>query len=69
MIADLDDEIRERADECRREAARATKAADVMAWLSLADEWRKVGQANEIDSKTITATHAAAEHRSPFALV
>jgi hypothetical protein len=68
MLTDIAEEVRERADECRREAARATNAADVVAWLSLADEWRQLEQANDIDCATIAVAHAA-EGRTPFALI
>ena len=37
MSDNLIDEVLERAAECRREAAQATNAADVVAWLSLAN--------------------------------
>jgi hypothetical protein len=46
------DGVYERADECRREAARATNAADVLAWLSLADEWRRLAQTSDSDLGT-----------------
>ena len=47
-MSDLD-EVLERANECRREAARSTNAADVIAWLSLADEWRRLGESGDPD--------------------
>jgi hypothetical protein len=49
MFADLKDEASERAEECRREAARAINTIDVLAWLSLADEWRKLSQSTVVD--------------------
>ena len=58
MFTDLD-EARERAEECRREAARAIHTIDVLAWLSLADEWRKLAQARDVDYPIIAATQAA----------
>jgi hypothetical protein len=47
MFANFNDEACERAEECRREAARASNTVDVVAWLSLADDWRKLSQAND----------------------
>jgi hypothetical protein len=49
MFANFKDEAWERAEECRREAARASNTVDVIAWLSLADEWRKLRQGNDSD--------------------
>jgi hypothetical protein len=69
MFTDVTEEVRVRADECRREAARATNAADVMAWLSLADEWRKLSRADDGDCATILTTRAAADTRVSLALV
>jgi hypothetical protein len=50
------DEARERAEECRREAARAINTVDVVAWLSQADEWRKLGQAGDMGHPVIAAS-------------
>jgi hypothetical protein len=49
----------ERADECRREAAQATNAADVVAWLSLADQWRQLGQDNNAGAEGAEPRHRA----------
>jgi hypothetical protein len=35
------------ADECRRQAERATNPFDTEAWLRLAGEWIKLAQASE----------------------
>jgi hypothetical protein len=53
MFSNLRDEAWERAEECRREAARAINNVDVIAWLSLADEWRKLSRATDIDHPVI----------------
>ena len=63
MFSDRADEARERFEECRREAARATNAVDVVAWLSLADEWRKLAQATDIDLKVLAAASATQKER------
>ena len=65
MFADLDEAL-ERAEECRREAARAIHTIDVLAWLSLADEWRKLAQTREIDYPVIAATQAAQDQPRSF---
>jgi hypothetical protein len=55
MFANLEDEAQERAEDCRREARNAIKAADVLAWLSLADEWRKLADVQNVDCTVIAA--------------
>jgi hypothetical protein len=66
MFADLD-EARERAEQCRREAARAIHTVDVVAWLSLADEWRKLAQASDdINYPVIAARQAAQDQPGAF---
>ena len=59
MSDNLGDEVLERADECRREAAQATNAADVVAWLSIADEWRKLGQDDNARAEGAEPRHRA----------
>jgi hypothetical protein len=59
MFSNLKDEAWERAEECRREAARAMNKVDVIAWLSLADEWRKLSQTTDIDLPVIAGRHTA----------
>ena len=66
MFADLDD-AREYAEECRREAERAIHTVDVLAWLSLADEWRKLAQAPKIEYPVIAAAQAAQDQAGAFA--
>jgi hypothetical protein len=65
MFADLDEAL-ERAEECRREAARAIHTVDVVAWLSLADEWRKLAQARDVDYPVIAARQAAQDQPGAF---
>jgi hypothetical protein len=60
MFSDLADAARERAEECRREAVSAMGADDAIAWLSLADEWRKVAQATAIDYAAVAPTNGDA---------
>jgi hypothetical protein len=66
MFLDLD-EARQRAEQCRREAQRAIHTVDVLAWLSLADEWRKLALASDdIDYPMITATPAIQDAAGSF---
>ena len=58
MFGNIEDEAHERAEECRREAKNVIKGADVLAWLSLADEWRKLADVRNVDRTMIDATHA-----------
>ena len=57
MFGNIEDEAHERAEECRREAKNVIKGADVLAWLSLADEWRKLAEVSNVD-RTVAARQA-----------
>jgi hypothetical protein len=59
MEINMVDESLERAEECRRLAAKAISTADAIAWLSLADEWRKLGQVTDVAHTLVAATQAA----------
>jgi hypothetical protein len=59
MFSNLRDEAWERAEECRREAAQAINKVDVIAWLSLADEWRKLSRPTDIDHSMIAGRQTA----------
>ena len=60
MFAETKDEAWERTKEGRREAARAFKTADVLAWLLLTDEWRKLSQSRVIGHAVFV--NAATKH-------
>ena len=60
MFAEINDQAGERPKEGRREATRTFKTADVLAWLSLADEWRKLSQSRVIDHAVFV--NAATKH-------
>jgi hypothetical protein len=64
MFANFHDEAWERAEECRREAARASNTVDVVAWLSLADEWRRLSQADDIGQSMNGRRPIAPQRRS-----
>jgi hypothetical protein len=53
-------EMRERAEECRRESERSFDARERAEWLSLADDWLKLARDEDFRQKVIWATRTTA---------
>jgi hypothetical protein len=53
-------EMRERSEECRREAERSCHASERAEWLTLSNEWLKLAQDEDLGAKVLWATRTAA---------
>jgi hypothetical protein len=42
------------AEECERNAEQATKAADRLAWLQLAEDWTELARAAEVNPRLVS---------------
>jgi hypothetical protein len=49
----LENRYRRHAAECERNAEEATKAADRLAWLQLAEDWKKLARAAEVNPRLV----------------